>query len=252
MILLESGAETYRVEDTMQRICFNYGADTCDAYATPTMLLVSFLKDGELYHNIKTLRQKLGLTQTQLAERLGYRDKSMIAKIEKGTVDLPQSKILSFADVLGVTPSELMGWQNNQLSSNDLHPITKKRLPLLGSIACGTPIFANEDRESYVMVGTDVKADFCLIAKGDSMINARINDGDVVFVKNQSTVENGEIAVVLIDDEATLKRFYLYRDKEMVILRAENPKYEDMIYIGEELNDIRIIGKAVFFQSDVE
>lgn len=83
---------------------------------------------------------------------------------------------------------------------------------MLGEIACGVPKFANEDRESYVDAGTDVKADFCLKAKGDSMINARIHDGDIVFIHRQDVVENGEIAAVVInhDSEATLKRFYYY------------------------------------------
>ena len=140
----------------------------------------------ELYRNIKKQRQQLNLTQTELAQKLGYADKSMIAKIEKGQVDLPQSKIIAFADALETTPSLLMGW-NEPNSQNDitdnvdnLYKIDKVKLPLLGTIACGEPIYADEDRESYIMVGTDMKADFCLKCQGDSMINARIYDGDIV------------------------------------------------------------------------
>lgn len=92
---------------------------------------------------------------------------------------------------------------------NNIYKIEKIKLPLLGTVACGEPIYADEDRESYIISGTDVKADFCLKCKGDSMINARIYDGDIVFVKKQDIVNNGEIAVVIIDDEATLKKVLL-------------------------------------------
>jgi repressor LexA len=81
------------------------------------------------------------------------------------------------------------------------------------------------------------------------MIGARINDGDIVFIRKQSLVNNGEIAAVIIDDQATLKRVYLENNK--LVLMAENPKYAPLIYVGEELNSIRILGKAVAFQSDV-
>lgn len=134
---------------------------------------------------------------------------------------------------------------------DNIYKIKKIKLPMVGVVACGQPIYADEDRESYIMAGTDIKADFCLRCKGDSMINARIHDGDIVFIKKQDIVNNGEIAVVIIDDEATLKRFYYYKDKNMVILKPENSKYDDIILIGEELSKVRVLGKAVAFQSDV-
>lgn len=194
------------------------------------------------------------MTQTDLALKMGYADKSMIAKIEKGNVDLPQSKILAFANVLETTPSELMGWDYETEATetvDNIYKLDKIKLPMLGKVACGEPIFADEDRESYIMVGTDIGADFCLQCQGDSMINARIHDGDIVFVKKTDIVENGEIAVVIIDDEATLKRFFYYREQNLVILKPENPKYQDIILTGEQLNQVRVIGRAVAFQSDV-
>ncbi len=118
-------------------------------------------------------------------------------------------------------------------------------------MACGEPIYADEDKESYIVLGTNIKADFCLRAQGDSMIDARIHDGDLVFVRKQEIVDNGEIAVVLIDNEATLKRVFYYPDKQKLLLQPANSKYEPFIYIGEELDQIRILGKAVAFQSDV-
>lgn len=131
----------------------------------------------------------------------------------------------------------------------NVHQIGKKRLPVLGSVACGEPIYMAEEKEVYVDSTTDVHADFILIAKGDSMTGARINDGDIVFVHQQPEVENGEIAVVAIDDEATLKRFYKYND--MILLKAENPEYKDMIFTPEDHKEVRVLGKAVAFQSDV-
>ena len=134
----------------------------------------------------------------------------------------------------------------------NLRPIEKKTLPMLGSVACGKPIFISEERESYVEVGTEVKADYCLRAKGDSMINARINDGDIIFVRQQPTVENGEIAVVAVDDEATLKRVYYYPETQKLVLQAENPAYAPLLFVGDELEKVHILGKAVALQTDVK
>lgn len=135
---------------------------------------------------------------------------------------------------------------------DNILPITTQKIPFLGSVACGQPIYAEEDKESYIVLGTNIKADFCLRAQGDSMIDARIHDGDIVYVRKQEAVDNGEVAVVLIGDEATLKRVYYYPDKQKLLLQPANPKYEPFIYVGDELDQIRILGKAVAFQSDVK
>jgi SOS-response transcriptional repressors (RecA-mediated autopeptidases) len=162
-------------------------------------------------------------------------------------------KVQIIADYLNIYKSELIEEKNiNDLSHFDnVFKIEKRKFPMLGTVACGEPIYADEDRESYIIAGTDVKADFCLKCKGDSMINARIYDGDIVFVKKQDIVSNGEIAVVIIEDEATLKRFYYYREQNMVILKPENSKYEDIILTNEQLETVKVLGKAVAFQSDV-
>lgn len=109
----------------------------------------------------------------------------------------------------------------------------------------------NKAPEAYVEADLSIKADFCLRVKGDSMINARIYDGDIVFIRKQDSVENGEIAAVIIGDEATLKRVFYYPEDSKLVLQAENSKYEPFVYIGEELNRIKILGKAIAFQSDV-
>ena len=130
----------------------------------------------------------------------------------------------------------------------NIHPVTKRTLPVLGEVACGEPRFMNEEIEFYADELEGIHADYVLVAHGDSMIGARIHDGDLVFVKKQEEVENGEIAVVAINDEATLKRVFYYRERGLMILKAENSAYEDMIYQGTELADVHVLGKAVAFQ----
>lgn len=210
---------------------------------------------------IREARIKKGYSQTELAQLLGYKSRSSINKMEVNEREIPKSNILKLAEILDVTPAYLMGWEEESRTTEtidelisqyeNLRPIKLKKFPLLGAIACGEPIFADEDRESFVMADMDINADFCLTAKGDSMINARIQDGDIVFIKEMPMVENGEIAAVIIDDEATLKRVYYYPEKNKLVLQAENPKYEPWVYVNEELNEIRILGKAVYFMSNL-
>ena len=207
---------------------------------------------------IKSLRESKRITQTELAEKLGT-TKQNIYKYENGIItNIPSDKIELMAKCFEVSPGYIMGWEDeNELDDlsilmekyDNIRPIKLKRFPLLGEIACGQPIFADEDRESFIMADMDIRADFCLRAKGDSMINARIYDGDVVFIKEMPMVDNGDIAAVIIDDEATLKKVYYYPDKGKLVLCPENPDYEPFIYVGEELNTIRILGKAVYFMS---
>ena len=122
---------------------------------------------------------------------------------------------------------------------------------MLGEIACGTPIFANEEHETYIDASAEIQADYCLTAKGDSMIGARIYDGDIVFIRKQSIVNNGEIAAVIIDNEATLKRWYFDEKKKKLVLAAENPAFEPLVFVGEELDSIVCLGKAVCFMSNI-
>lgn len=213
----------------------------------------------DLYINIRKRREELGMSQDVLASLTGYTSRSSIAKIESGVVDLPQTKIVLFAEALKTTPSYLMGWKEQQDNKDyrnlaNVFPIELKKFPLLGKIACGIPKYTNEDRESYVLSGTNIDADFCLKASGDSMINARILDGDIIFIRKQDIVENGEIAAVVVngDSEATLKRFFYYKEKSLLILKPENSAYEDQIYTGNELEQVHVLGKAIAFQSDVK
>jgi len=145
-----------------------------------------------------------------------------------------------------------MGWEEQStdyesLGLSSMPNMVKK--PRLGRVACGEPILAEENIETYDDVPDYVKCDFTLKCEGDSMINARIYDGDIVYVKIQETVENGQIAVVRIGDETTLKRFY--KNENTVTLMPENPLYKPLVFVNEEINDIRIIGIAVAFTSSI-
>lgn len=205
----------------------------------------------ELYKRIKRRREELGLTQEELATKMGYKSRSSINKIEMGENDIPQSKIVQFAAALDTTPAYLMGWEDtpSPVASNII-PVPKTyKVPLLGTIACGEPILAVENMDGKVDVPESIHADFALRCKGDSMINARIYDGDIVYIRKQDTVENGEIAAVLIGDEATLKRVKALEDR--IILEPANPMYDPLVYRSSETEEVRILGKAVAFTSFV-
>ena len=200
-------------------------------------------------HELKMRRKALGLTLEELAERVGT-SKQTIHRYENGTIsNIPPEKVEALANALQTTPAALMGWRENEAALS--HPMAHKRLPVLGRIACGTPIYAASEYGSFCTPSNDIDADFCLCASGDSMIGARIFDGDIVFIRAQDTVENGEIAAVIIGDEATLKRVYFYPDKNKLVLSPENPKYEPLVYIDEELESVKILGKAVAYQSRI-
>ncbi|WP_148355372.1 LexA family protein [Anaerotruncus colihominis] len=212
------------------------------------------MSEKDMAQKIKDLRLSQNLTLEQVANEVGV-GKSTVRKWETGMIaNMRRDKIASLAKALHTTPAYLMGWidePHREITLDNLFRIETKKFPLLGNIACGEPIFANEERELYVEAGANIQADFCLRAKGDSMIGARIYDGDIVFIKQQPMVEDGEIAAVLIEDEATLKRVYYDRENGVLQLFAENPQYKTLRFVGEELNQIRIIGRAVAFQSDV-
>lgn len=156
-------------------------------------------------------------------------------------------------------PYEKM-WQTELTNENEninyssipgIMPLPKTvKKPRLGQIACGEPIMTEENFDGYDDVPNNISCDFTLICKGDSMINARIHDGDIVYIKQQPTVENGQIAAIMIDGETTLKRVYI--DGDRLTIMPENPAYKPHIYIGEELNNIRIIGRATGFTSYID
>ena len=202
-----------------------------------------------LYDRIKSRRTELGLTVEELAHKMRYKDKSSISKIENGKADIPQSKIAAFADALQTTPAYLMGWEEQPEPKKPtippgFEPMPKmKKIPLIGAIACGEPITAEQNIEKMVDVPENIRCDFSLTCHGDSMVDAGIHDKDVVYIRIQPEVENGEIAAVRIDGEATLKRVY-YNPGTLTLMPA-NPAYAPMIYTGPQLEEVHIEGKAV-------
>ena len=210
----------------------------------------------EIGERIKEARELRRLTQEQLGNALGM-NKSTIQRYETGQISKIKIPVLeSIAKALNVNPnwlalkSEDMTIKKYPYEIKNIIPLPKtKKVPLVGTIACGTPITAVENIEDYIDMSEDVRADFALRCKCDSMINARIFDGDIVYIRQQPDVENGEIAAVLIDDEATLKR--VFKHKDSLELRAENPTFPPLYYEGSELETIRILGKAVAFLSEV-
>lgn len=208
----------------------------------------------QFFERLKLARTKAGYSQKLLASKL-FISQQAYAKYEIGTTSPNPETLKRISELLDVSTDYLLGATDDPSASpsvvtaSNIFPLKTKKVPLLGDIACGEPIFANEEYGSFISTTDDLDVDFCLRAVGDSMIGARIYDGDIVFVRKQSSVDNGEIAAVLIDDEATLKRVYYYPDKNKLVLSPENPKYEPFVYIGEELSEVRILGKAVAFQS---
>ena len=152
---------------------------------------------------IKQRREELGVSVDELAKRLG-KHRATIYRYESNEIaNLPTSVLEPLAIALDTTPAALMGWKDDSQTESifnidNIFPLETQKIPLLGNIACGEPIYADEQFEFYVMAGTEIKADFCLRAQGDSMIGARINDGDIVFIRKQEMVEDGEIAAVKI------------------------------------------------------
>lgn len=192
-----------------------------------------------LNERIKKCRIQRNMTLLDVANALGVKE-ATVQRYESGEIKNPKrATVLELAKIFGCSPSYLMGWDEKYSSS----PNEKSgKLPLLGKIAAGQPILAAEDCEYFSPID-DTRADFCLRVRGDSMIGAGIKDGDIVFIRKQESVDDGEIAAVLVEDEATLKRVYITDDS--VTLISENPKYKPMIYTKKQCKNIRILGKAV-------
>lgn len=201
---------------------------------------------------IKALRQDLEMTLEDVALKVGV-TRATIQKYENGIIgNIPSDKIELLAKALNTTPAYLMGWEQgtnvdtSTLPSNVTPLRPMRKVPLVGQIACGTPILAEQNIEDYIDLPGHIHADYALTCKGDSMVNAGIRDGDVVYIREQPEVETGQIAAVIVgDDEATLKRFYY--DGSMIQLVAENPRVPPMVFSGSEVSRVRVLGLAVAY-----
>ncbi len=189
-----------------------------------------------LGERIKERREQKGLTLEEVGEYVGV-TKSTVRKWETGDIEnMKRDKIAKLAEALSVSPLYIMG----MIDTYSMKDTIGNPIPLLGTIAAGSPILAEQNIEDYFNLDKKIKADFCLRIKGDSMINVNILDGDIVFIKQQENLDNGEIGAVLVEDAATLKRFY--RMNGEVYLQAENPAYKPMVVSKGE---VRILGKMV-------
>ena len=203
----------------------------------------------KLIERMKQVMSEKEITQAELAKRTGIRASS-ISDYLNNRYEPKQDKIYLIAEALNVNPGWLSGRENppkteelDISSIKNIVTIHKKKIPVIGTIAAGRPIYADEHIETYVPCDEDIDAQFGLIIRGDSMIGAEIYDGDIVFIKEQPVVENGQIAAVRIDDEATLKRFYKTPDGCMLV--SENPKYPPMFFNADNCTEVHIIGLAV-------
>lgn len=214
-----------------------------------------------LGRRLRLLRESKNIAQKDLADIL-HISNSTLSQYESGQRVPSDDVKLQFASYFGVTVDYLLGRTDNKsthtgtmsrediLSIPGIEPLPHfTRKPRLGAIACGEPIIAIEDADEFDDVPEEIACDFTLLCRGDSMIGARIYDGDIVYIRSQDTVESGEIAAVMIDDEATLKRVRIYPDQ--IVLFPENPQYEPLVFSKEEMNNVRILGKAVAFTSRI-
>lgn len=208
---------------------------------------------------LRALRVRSEMTQKQLADVLGLSE-SAIGMYERGHREPDFETLETIADYFNVDMDYLTGRSDIERRSSmtgllsdvqNIRPMPEfVKVPRIGRIACGTPILAEENIEDYDDVPSYVKCDFTLICRGDSMINARIFDGDIVCIKMQPVVSSGDIAAVMVgEDEATLKRVRIFEDH--VVLEPENPMYKPLTFWGEDMNSVHIIGKATHFISTV-
>lgn len=195
--------------------------------------------------NIKRLRTQAQLSQVELGKIAGVTDKA-VSTWEAGLKTPRMGAVEKMAAYFDVPKSAILDDEYDPAASipPGFQPLPRThKVPIVGRIACGQPITAEENIEDYADVPEGKRVDFCLMCEGDSMIDAGIDDGDVVYIRKQPDVENGQIAAVRIGDEATLKRIYKYPDR--IVLQPENRSYPPFTYVGEEMNQVSIEGKAI-------
>ncbi len=190
--------------------------------------------------NIRYYLKKYGKTQKEICKDLGFKEMTFSDWVNAKTY--PRiDKIEKIANYFHVQKADLVEEKRKPLKN--IVPIERCMVPIIGQIAAGKPILADEHIEAFLPCDTGVHADFGLVVSGDSMIGADIHDGDVVFIRSQPIVDDGQIAAVRIDDDATLKRFY--KNPDGCTLVSMNPQYPPMIFNSDNCDSIQIIGLAV-------
>lgn len=204
--------------------------------------------------NIGSRIKKKRLEKNVTLEELGKKadvNKATIQRYESGKItNIPSDRIERISEALNVSPAYLMGWEDENSDPilenipGIITPVKLKKIPILGTIACGKPILAEENYDGYFMIDENLPySDFVLRAKGDSMIDANIHEGDLVFFRKQNDVDNGTIAAVLIDDEATLKR--VNKSNDTLILQPCNTNYNPIIINKSDNKKVLILGQMV-------
>ena len=213
------------------------------------VIILSELGNKQVFaNNLQKYMNKTEIDRYKLCEDLNFKYSTVsewLAAKKYPRID----KIEILANYFNILKSDLIEDKDENIYKyKNVIPLPKtSKIPLLGEIACGEPIFANENIECDVDLPENIRADFALKCKGDSMIDAHIYNGDIVYIRQQATVNDGEIAAVLIENEATLKRFY--KSGDTVTLMPCSTKCQPFVYSGAELENIRILGKAVGFTS---
>ena len=198
---------------------------------------------AEIGHRIKARREQLQMTQEELAKKIGYKSKTTITKIENGTNDIVQSKVCDFAKALNTTPAYLMGWEDLEQPTPKSNGYPTVRIPVLGDVAAGVPILAQQDIVGYEDIPADMAKTgeyFGLKIKGDSM-EPKIHDNDIVIVKSMSDAENNDIVIAMINNEAVCKRLVKYTNS--LVLRSLNSNCDDIELHPDD--DIHILGVVI-------
>lgn len=196
------------------------------------------------FDKLQEVCDEKGIAMSALLDQLDM-SRGNIARWKSGKAPKAATQI-KIAEALGVDRRRLSDDSPTPPIPAGFEPLPKTvRRPLIGDIACGEPITAEQNVQEYVDVPEAVACDFCLRCHGDSMIDAGIRDNDIVYIRIQSEVEDGEIAAVRIGDEATLKR--VYYDGSSLTLVPANSAYRPKTYAGPDLADIQIEGRAVGF-----
>lgn len=197
---------------------------------------------------LKRRRKELGYTLLQIADAVGVSE-ATVQRWESGNIKtLRHENLVKLASILNISPAALMGWEDEAARfPANVEPLRwNEPVPLVGDIACGTPILAEQNITDYVDTPEHIHADFALRCRGESMVDAGVHDGDIVFIRQQPQVDNGQIAAVMIEgeeSEATLKRVYM--GDGVLTLQAANPAFAPRTFIGEAMARVSILGRAV-------
>ena len=199
---------------------------------------------------VRGRREALGMTQDELAKKLNYKSRSSVNKIELDQRNMKQSQIAQLAKALETTPGFLMGWDENETSlPGNISVPSAYPVPVLGVIGCGEGPIGEQNFDGFFYIDRTIRADYALHTKGDSMIDAGIQDGDIAFLTKDYDFEDGQIYAVVFgpDNEAVLKK--VYRSGNKAILQSCNSRYAPIILDGA---DMWIIGKLTWICHKVQ